>query len=305
MSPPRSDPITKRSELTGGALFGVGAALASILLLQLGTSLSKPVMEAQGAREITWLRLAWAALLLAIFVRPKLLSLSRAQWMTGMTLGAAMALTNLGYYQSLLHLPLGVATSIQIIGPLSVAAFHLARTRPGQLLWCAVAAIGVFLLTINLAPGAFPQAGADPIGVAWALAAALGWGGYIVFLKRAGSQFSELEGLTLSLAAATAISAPFALIGSDFGVTSAAIGSAFGLALLVPLLPYMLELWALRRMDARRFGMLMCMEPMASVFLGWLILNQSLTAAQLAGVALTSVAMLKVMQSRGRGVRGG
>jgi inner membrane transporter RhtA len=105
----------------------------------------------------------------------------------------------------------------------------------------------------------------------------------------------------MSIAAATAISAPFALIGSDFGISGAAIGSALGLALLVPLFPYMLELWALRRMDARRFGMLMCVEPMVSVFLGWLILDQSLTTAQLAGVALTSVAMLKVMQGKGGG----
>jgi inner membrane transporter RhtA len=285
----------------GGLLLGVIAALSSILLLQLGAALSKPAMEAHGAREMTWLRLAWAALFLLIATRPKALSYTRAQWRTALILGAAMALINLGYYESLLYLPIGVATSIQFMGPLSVAAFQLGRKRPGQLVWCAVAAIGVFLLTLGLAPDGSPQIDADPIGVAWALAAALGWGGYIVFLKQAGGLFSGLEGLTMSIVTAAAISAPFALIGSDFGISGAAIGAALGLALLVPLFPYMLELWALRRMDARRFGMLMCVEPMVSVFLGWLILDQSLTAAQLAGVALTSVAMLKVMQGKGGG----
>ena len=98
----------------------------------------------------------------------------------------------------------------------------------------------------------------------------------------------------MSLAAAAAISTPFGLFGSDGGISTEAIRVAFGLAILVPLLPYMLEMLALRRMHAHVFGMLMSMEPLISVLIGWMVLSQSLTGMQFAGVALVTIAMLMV-----------
>lgn len=287
----------------GGAVFlvGVGAAMASMVLLQLGAALSKPAMDTHGSFEITWLRLLWAALILFVLVRPKILYYSRAQWTAALLLGAAMAGTNICYYQSLLHLPIGIATSIQFIGPLSVAAFYVVRVRLAQIVWPALAAVGVLLLTMQKSSGGgflVAWSEIDALGVTWALAAAFGWGAYIVFMKRTGNMFSGLEGLAMSMAVAAAISAPFGLLGSGGGVSVEAVRVAFGLAILVPLLPYTLEMQSLRRMHAHVFGMLMSMEPLISALIGWVVLSQSLTGSQLAGVALVTIAMLKVSQPK-------
>ncbi|HWK47487.1 MAG TPA: EamA family transporter [Stellaceae bacterium] len=284
-----------------GFLVGVVAAMSSMIVLQLGASLSKPAMEAYGALQITWLRLMWAAVLLLVFVRPKVLSYSRLQWKTALLLGAAISVTNLCYYQSLLHLPIGIATSLEFIGPLSVSAFYLVRVNRARIVWPAFASIGVLLLTTRQSSGGrflVDWAEADALGVTWALAAAFGWGSYVVFMKRTGNVFSGLEGLTMSLAAATAISAPFGLLGPGEGISVEAVRAAFGLAILVPLLPYTLEMLALRRMHARVFAILMGVEPVISVIIGWIVLSQSLTTAQLAGVALVTIAILKVTQPK-------
>lgn len=296
--PAGSQPKSAKDDAGAAAGFGVIAGLASILLLQLGAALSKHAMEIHGALEITWLRLAFAALILLIVTRPKAWAYSSAQWRTALALGAAVAVTNLCYYRSLLYLPIGVATSIQFLGPLAVAAFYRARLHPAQLIWPIVAGIGVLLLTVDLSPDRLVNSAADPIGVAWALGAAVGWGVYIIFLKKTGTLFTGLDGLTMSLAMAAAITAPALLLGSEQELSQGAIQSAFGLAILVPLLPYALELWALRRLDPRRFGMLMCAEPIISACLGWVILSQSLTETQIAGICLTAFALLKVMQRK-------
>lgn len=301
----QAEPQVKRP-LIGqrGLLVGIATATLAMVVLQLGASLSKPAMEAHGAFEITWLRLMWATVLLLVFVRPKVLIYSSRQWIVLLSLGVAMALLNICYYQSILYLPLGVATSIQFTGPLSVAAFYLVRVNRRQIIWPACAAIGVLLLATAQSPGGRflrDWMEADALGVAWALGAAFGWGCYVVLMKRAGNLFSGLEGLAMSLAAATALSAPFALLASDEGISVAAIGAAFGLAILVPLVPYTLEMLALRRMETRAFGMLMSMEPVISVIIGWFILSQSLTIVQLISIALITLAMLRVVQSRPAG----
>lgn len=292
-------PTARRTRLVGvRAQLGVLAGLASILLLQLGAALSKPAMEAHGSLEITWLRLAFASLILLAVARPKAWAYSGAQWSTALALGAAVAVTNLCYYRSLLHLPIGVATSIQFLGPLAVAAIYGPRRHLAQLIWPVIAGVGVLLLTLDPSSDRLTAAAVDPIGVAWALAAAVGWGVYIIFLKKTGALFPGLEGLTMSLAMAAAITAPALLFGTKQGLSTAAIQSAFGLAILVPLMPYALEFWALRRLDPRRFGMLMCAEPIVSACLGWVILSQSLAPTQIAGLCLTAFALLRVMQRR-------
>ncbi len=280
-----------------GFLFGVGAAMSAMIVLQLGASLSKPAMEAYGALEITWLRVTWAAVILVIFVRPRMFSYSQVQWRTALLLGAAISVTNLCYYQSLLYLPIGVATSIEFIGPLSVSAFYLVRSNPVRIIWPVLAGIGVLLLSTSPpSNGAYGLDWSETSmpGVAWALAAACGWGSYVVFLKKTGTAFSGLEGLSMSLVMAAVISAPFGLLGSGEGISVEAIRTAFGLAILVPLLPYIFEMFALRRMHARAFGVLMCVEPVISVVIGWIVLSEFLSVLQVSGVALVTIAIVRV-----------
>ena len=212
-----------------------------------------------------------------------------------------MAVVNIGFYQSITYIPIGVATSIEFVGPLSVAAYYLIRVKWTRIVWALAAAVGVLLLTT----GGLSQdrsfadwTTADVRGTIWALVAAVGWGSYVVLMKRTGSMFSGLEGLAISLAAATVVSAPFALIGGGHGLSADAIAFALILAIFVPLLPYTLEMIALRQMHTRVFGILMSVEPVISVVIGWVVLGQLLTMSQFAGVALVTIAMLRVTQLR-------
>lgn len=278
---------------------GLATALAAMVVLQVGAALSKPAMEAHGALQITWLRLFWASVLVTILVRPKLRTYSAVQWRTAFLLGAAMALVNIGFYLSLLTIPIGVATSIEFLGPLAVAAYFVVRTRASAVVSPILAAIGVFMLTGAAAvgvPSAAAVSGPEAIGIGWAALAALGWGAYVVFMKRTGHLFPGLEGLAVSLSAATLVCAPVALAASGGAISVEAAGTALALAILVPLVPYALEMIALRRMDARVFGMFTSVEPVVAVVVGLLLLDQVLTLAQLAGVALVTLAMVRVMQ---------
>lgn len=282
---------------------GLGAAVAAMVVLQVGAALSKPGMEAHGALAITWLRLLWAAVLVWIVARPKIRAYTALQWRTAFLLGAAMAMVNIGFYQSLLFIPIGVATAIEFLGPLSVAAFFLVRTRRSAIVWPVAALAGVILLTMGPSAGLSFAAGlsvTEATGIAWALLAALGWGSYVVFMKRTGSLFAGLEGLAISLAAAAVVTAPFALLESRGHIPIEAVGMALWLAVLVPLLPYALEMLALRRMDTRVFGIFTSVEPVIAVVIGWLILGQILTFLQLIGVALVTIAMARVMQLHAR-----
>lgn len=288
-------PSTKRSTV----LPGIAAAVLAMIVLQLGVSLSKPAMEVHGAPAITWLRLLGAAFVLGMIARPAVFSCTARQWRTALTLGAAMAAINLCFYQSLLYLPVGVAAAIEFIGPLAVSAFYLVRVKRLLIIWPILAGIGVTLLTAGPAfenQSLSAVTSDEIIGFGWAIAAACGWGSYVVLMKRVGSQFSGLDGLAMSLLVAAVLSAPFGLIDSGAEFSFDLVLLAFGLAILVPLLPYVLEMQALRRMHPRLFGMLMGMEPAIAVLMGWLVLGEVLTLAQLAGVACVTVAMLKVAQ---------
>lgn len=278
-------------------LIGIAAAISAMIVLQIGASLSKPAMAAHGALEITWLRLTGAALVLLITVRPRLFSYSRKQWETALLLGTAMAVINLCFYQSLLYLPIGVATSIEFIGPLAISAFYVIRINRLQIVWPVLAAVGVVLLSTGPSSGgAFEIAWTQDqlIGFVWAFAAACGWGTYVVLMKRTGTVFAGFDGLAMSLLVAAMLSAPFGFLNSGGSISFDVVQIAFGLAILVPLLPYILEMVALRRMHPRVFGTLMGVEPAIAVIIGWIVLNEALTMAQLAGVACVTLAMVKV-----------
>lgn len=270
----------------------------AMLVLQLGASLSKPAMAEHGALEITSLRLMGAALVLCIVVRPSLFCYTRQQWQAAIMLGTAMTIINLCFYQSLVYLPIGVATSIEFIGPLAVSAFYLARINRLQIIWPVVAAIGVVLLTTGSPSSAAFRidwmSESRLIGIGWALVAAGGWASYVVLMKRTGAVFPGLEGLAMSLLIAAILSAPFGFLGSYHDITYDAVLTAFELAILVPLLPYMFEMIALRRMHQHVFGVLMGVEPAIAVFIGWIILGETLGLAQLVGVFFVTIAMVKV-----------
>ncbi|MFM0335994.1 EamA family transporter [Paraburkholderia fungorum] len=264
----------------------VGAALLCVLSMssvQFGAALSAPTMAAYGSLSTTWLRLCWAALVLAILVRPRLLTYSRSRWLAAGVLGAAMAGMTLCFFAALQRIPLGLAVAIDFLGPLAVATFAVRRAR--ALLWPALAIAGVVLLSRDRAGWI-----GEPLGVLLAGAAALGWGTYIVLMKKIGTVFDGLEGLSVSLIAAAVVATPFGLADSGIHIAAGQIAATAGLALLVPLLPYALEMVALRHMPAASFGILMSVEPAIGALAGFIVLHQPMGVMQAVGTLLVVAA---------------
>ena len=264
------------------ALSGGLMCLLSMSSVQFGSAFSAPAIAAYGPAGTTWLRLVWAALLLAAIVRPPLLSYSRAQWRTAGLLGASMAGMTLCFFAAIERIPLGLAVAIDFLGPLAVATF--AFGLGWQLVWPLVAGAGVLLL----AHDGHGWIG-DPMGILFAFGAATGWGLYIILMKKAGAAFEGLQGLSMSLIVAAVVATPFGLMDLP-RITTEAVVIVAGLALLVPLIPYALEMIALRRMNTSSFGILMSLEPALGAVAGFLVLSQPMTALQVGGTALVVMA---------------
>jgi inner membrane transporter RhtA len=263
-----------------------GAALLCVLSMssvQFGAALSAPTMAVYGSVSTTWLRLCWAAVVLAILVRPRFFTYSRSHWLAAGVLGAAMAGMTLCFFAALQRIPLGLAVAIDFLGPLSVATFAVRRAR--ALLWPALAITGVLLLSRDRAGWI-----GEPLGVLLAFGAALGWGSYIVLMKKIGAVFAGLEGLSVSLIAAALVATPFGLAQSGIHIAAGQIAATAGLAVLVPLLPYALEMVALRHMPAASFGILMSVEPAIGALAGFTVLHQPMELSQIAGTLLVVAA---------------
>jgi inner membrane transporter RhtA len=258
-------------------------AIGSMLSIQLGAALAVPVMGAIGSAATTALRLLWAGILLAVFVRPRFGVMTFRQWLTGSLLGLVIAGLTLSYFVAITRIPMGPATAIEFLGPLSVALLGTRRFQ--HLILAAVAAIGVMLLTREEAHWSV-----DLTGVGFAAAAACGWAAYILLMKKVGTSFPGLQGLSIALLVAATAAAPVSVFVREKSLTLIPVVCTIGLALLSPLLPYALEMMALRRMSTRAFGIFMSMEPAISAILGYAILSQRLTLRQIGGITCVVVA---------------
>ena len=223
---------------------------------------------------MTLLRLAIAGVLLTAVVRPAFRSWGREQWTATLALGLTMGAMNLVFYQAIQTVPLGVAVTVEFIGPLLLA---VAQTRrPRDLLWAALAGAGVALLGLQ-------DGGSVPLrGLLLALLAGLFWAGYIVSSARVGRALPGLDGLAGALLVGSLLALPFGLAGAGRAVADGwALLAGLGVALLSSIVPYACELTALRTMPTRVFGVLMSLEPAAAAVAGLLVLDQHLGAREL------------------------
>lgn len=269
-----------RSPLTGPLL-----AAGAMICVQSGAALSTPVMVVLGAPGTTWLRLGFAALFLALLSRPRFHHYSKAQWKAAVLLGLAMAAMSLCYFEALMRIPLGLATSIDFLGPLAVGVMGMNRLR--HLIWPVLAGLGVILLVRDSAGWTV-----DLVGAGFALGAAAGWASYILLSKRVGSVFPGLQGLAMSFIVAALASLPFGIGGVVAGATPFYLLVVAAWAVLVPLLPYALEMTALRRMSTRAFGVLMSAEPAIGALCGLALLGQHLSLLQWAGIFCVTAASI-------------
>ena len=256
-------------------------ALASMTCVQLGLAVSIGLMDQLGAAGVALLRLAWAGAVLLVLVRPRPSAFTRSSLLSCVALGVVTAGITMLFMASVERLPLGTASALEFLGPLGVA---IARGRGTARTWAVVAAAGVLLLTE-------PWRGVvDPIGVAFALGAACCWAAYILLTQKVGDELTGLQGLAISmpLAAlvATAVAGPSVLTA----LTPEIVLAGLGLALLLPVIPFALELSALRRLTTAAFGTMMSLEPAIALAVGLLLLGQVPGWVPVAGIGLVVAA---------------
>ncbi|MCD6666561.1 MAG: DMT family transporter [Hydrogenophaga sp.] len=256
------------------------AVLGSVTALGLGTSLAKQLFPQVGSLGTTALRVGFSALLMLLIWRPWRWALSRADAISLLRYGVALGFMNLLFYQSLKTIPFGVAVAIEFSGPLAVAC--VGSHRRIDFVWIALAIAGLGLLL----PLGHDVSTLDPVGVAYALAAAFCWATYIVFGKRVGHLHAgHSVALGLSVAALTVVPFGIAHAGADLlqpgvlalGLVVAAISSA---------IPISLEMVALKRLTPGAFGVMISLEPAVAALLGLLILDEQLTALQWLAIVL-------------------
>lgn len=263
--------------------------LGGIVSVQFGGALAQTLVPVIGAGGSVVMRLLFATLLLLVMVRPRWRGHSRRAWLTVIAFGVALGLMNFTFYGSLAYLPIGVAVTIEFIGPLTLAAVLSRRLVDAA----AVVAAGVGVVLISQALST-PPADLEWVGIALALAAGAFWAAYIVLSGRTGAEFPKLEGLALAMVVATVVTLPLGL-GSIPQWTTETLVKGLGIAVLSSVLPYSLELTALRRLSARVFGVLLSLEPAFAALAGLIVLGQRLTPTQLLGMALVVAASALVL----------
>ena len=258
--------------------------LGAIVSVQFGGALAATLIPEIGAGGSVVLRLLIGTIILVAMVRPRWRGRSRRAWTTVILFGIALGLMNFAFYGSLAYLPIGVAVTIEFIGPLGLAAILSRRLVDG--LAVLLAGVGILLISEVFS---LPLAELPHRGIILAALAGLCWAGYIIFAGRTGALFDRLEGLALAMVVATIITLPFG-ISSVGSWTPEVLAKGLGIALLSSVLPYSLELVALRRMTAATFGILLSLEPAVAAIAGLAILQQRLHGIQLVGMALVVVA---------------
>lgn len=257
--------------------------LGAVASVQVGASLAKGLFDDVGPGGTVFLRVALAAAVLAALWRPRLRGRAREEWLLVLAFGVSLAGMNFAFYSALDRIPLGVAVTLEFVGPLGVAV-ALSR-RAIDLLWVGLAAGGILLLA-DLEGG-----GTDRAGMALAFLAGAFWAAYILLGARVGRRLPGGGGLAIALVLAGLLLLP---VGAAEGgmelLDPAVLGAGLVVAMLSSAIPYSLELEALRRLPARVFGVLMSLEPAMAALAGFVVLGEVLEARELAGIGLVAAA---------------
>ncbi|MCV0403875.1 MAG: EamA family transporter [Chloroflexi bacterium] len=279
MSPPGPFALAGRAL---GSVPPTAQVLTGIVSVQIGAALAKQLFPVVGSTGSVTLRITFAALILLVVWRPSL-RLTRQAWTAVVGYGLVLGLMNLSFYLALTQLPLGVAVTITFLGPLAVAIGGSRRWLDG--VWALLAAGGVVLL----AEGGTGEL--HLIGVLLALVAAACWASYILLSAALGRHTTDGGGLALGMVLATLVVVPLGVSEAGSALLEPwVLAAGFGVALLSSVIPYSLELEALRRMPPKVFGVLMSMEPAVAALVGFLLLGELLDAAQWLAVLMVVAA---------------
>jgi inner membrane transporter RhtA len=257
-------------------------AITAMLTVQLGAALSIRLFDEVGPAGAAWIRLIAGGLLFIAIARPRPQDYSLRELRTPILLGVVTAAMTVCFLEAIDRIPLGTTVAIEFLGPLTVGVLRSPSRRTAM--WPVLAFVGVLALTQ-------PWTGRiNVVGVAFALAAATGWGLYILLTQHMGDRFEGIQGLAISIPVAAIASTVVGLPQAWGHITWQVVVASTGLAVLMPVIPFTLELLALRRLTASAFGTLMALEPALGTMWGILLLSQVPDALQVVGVALVVIA---------------
>jgi inner membrane transporter RhtA len=257
--------------------------LAAVTSVQFGAAIAKTLFDEVGPGGTVFLRVLFGAIVVAAIWRPRVAGHEPREVRLAVAFGLVLAAMNLCFYESLERIPLGIAVTFEFVGPLGVAVFG--SRRPRDLLWVALAAAGILLLSD------FGGADLDGLGVALALAAGALWAAYILLSAQVGQAFPGGSGLALALLVAIVPLAPVGIAdaGGDLLVPWI-LAAAAAVGLLSSAIPYALELEALRRLPVGVFGVLMSLEPAVGALAGLVVLGEGLVAREVVAIGLVVAA---------------
>lgn len=270
----------------------VWLVVGAIVSVQLGASFAKSLFELAPPTAIAWLRMAVAALVLMLVARPRLTGRTAAEWRDVVGYGIALATMNWAIYMSFSRIPIGLAVTIEFLGPLVVAL--LGSRRWLDLVWVALAGIGVALL------GVFPVT-VDWIGIGFALLAATGWAAYIILGRRTGVSWSGVTGVSVgALLGALIFLVPGVLAGGSALLQPKVLLLGAAVGILSSVIPYGLEMVALRSISPGIFGILMSLEPAVAALAALVILGEQLSWVEIVAMGCVIVASAGATRTLGR-----
>ena len=262
--------------------------LISIASTQLGSAFAKTIIQTLGPMTTVLLRVGLGAVVLLLLQRPQLKGYTRSNYILLIWFGLGMAAMNLSFYAAIERIPIGIAVTIEFLGPLSVACANSRQLL--DLLWIFLAGVGIFLLA--------PVTGStlDPLGVVLALIAAFFWGAYILLAAKVGKVFTTINGLSLmtaALAVGTVGLLPLSVLSGGLAkLEFRFLAAGLGVAILSSVIPYTFELEALKKLPIRVFGVLMSLEPAIATLLGFIILGEKLEPHAIVAVILVTLASI-------------
>lgn len=268
----------------------VWLVIGAIISVQFGAAIAKSLFGAVDPTSIAWLRMAVAAVVLLAVARPRFAGRNWADWRVVLGYGVALATMNWAIYQSFARIPIGLAVTIEFLGPLGVAVATSRRVK--DLLWVGLAGAGVVLL-------GWSPVEPDWIGIGFALLGAAAWAGYILASGPVGRRWSGVSGVSVgSLVGAAIFLVPGVVLGGATLWQPEILAVGVGVGVLSSVIPYGLEMVALRRIPPGVFGILMSLEPAAAALSALLILGERLHLVELIAMACVIVASVGATRTR-------
>ncbi|MEU8915680.1 MULTISPECIES: EamA family transporter [Streptomyces] len=273
-----------------GRIGSVALVIGGIVSLQFGASVAVLLFPRAGALGVVTLRLVVASLVLLLICRPKVRGHTRGDWATVLAFGVALAGMNSLFYEAIDRIPLGAAVTLEFLGPLILSVATSRRLL--SLVWASLALGGVVLL------GREGFDGLNLAGAGFALAAGGLWAAYILLSARTGQRFPQADGLALAMTVAALLSLPLGIVSAGSALLNpVTLGLGAAVALMSSVLPYTLELLALRKLPASGFAVMMSLEPAAAATAGFLVLHQALGWAEVLAIGLVVIASVGAVRS--------